>query len=66
MTTVFVILGILLYMGPCTLVYLVARRSGYEQGFRAGCEATRRSNEIGRDYTPGFTVRNERHEDWGA
>ena len=66
MTTVLVILGILLYAGPCTLVYLAARRSGYEQGFRDGtADARRAAQEFGKHYSD-WTVRNGSNGNWDA
>lgn len=36
MSTVLVIVGILVYAGPCLLFWLLGKRAGYEQGYRDG------------------------------
>ena len=38
MTSVAIIVGILLYAGPCTLFYLLGKQQGYNQGLAAGTQ----------------------------
>ena len=41
MSTALIIVGILVYAGPCALMYLVGRRAGYDQGYMDGRKAGR-------------------------
>lgn len=38
MTTVVVLIGILVYAGPCALFYLLGKQQGYNQGLAAGSQ----------------------------
>ena len=41
MSAVFVIIGILVYAGPCALAYLIGKQRGYEQGVSDGRKEAR-------------------------
>lgn len=38
MTTVVILIGILVYAGPCALFYLLGKQQGYNQGLAAGTQ----------------------------
>lgn len=47
MSTVLIIVALLIYAGPCALMYLVGRRSGYDQGYADGQKSRRSDNDWG-------------------
>jgi hypothetical protein len=45
MSTVLIVVGILIYAGPCALCYILGRSQGYGDGFEAGKKESRREDD---------------------
>ena len=53
MSTTLIIVMALLYAGPCTLVYLLGRRSGFEQGLKLGMKSQQSKHQANADWIFG-------------
>ena len=47
MTTVVILIGILVYAGPCALFYLLGKQQGYNQGLAAGTQMSANQQQCG-------------------
>ena len=47
MTTVVILIGILVYAGPCALFYLLGKQQGYNQGLAAGTQMSANQQRCG-------------------
>lgn len=52
MTSVAIIVGILLYAGPCTLFYLLGKQQGYQNGLAVGSQMAANQHQQNVGWTP--------------